>query len=99
MSGVATTLSNSSQPPWILATMSSPATTSAPASSASVIFSLEATASTRTDLPVPWGRLTAPRTIWSAYLGWTPRRTAASTVSSNFALAFVFTRPTASSTG
>src|SRR5216684_2039678 len=40
MSGVATTASKSSHPPLILVTMSSPPTKSAPASSASLIFSL-----------------------------------------------------------
>ena len=35
--------------------------------------------------PVPFGRLTTPRTIWSACLGSTPRFMAISTVSSNFA--------------
>src|SRR5581483_7090021 len=84
-SGVATAVSKSSQPPWIFSTMSSAPTKSAPASRASRSFSPLANTSTRTDLPVPWGSTTAPRTIWSAYLGLTPRRTASSTVSSNFA--------------
>src|SRR5690606_7865934 len=41
--------------------------------------------------PVPCGKTTAPRTIWSAWRGLTPRRTAMSTVSSNLALARLFT--------
>src|SRR5947209_9905771 len=36
-------------------------------------------------LPSPCGRTTVPRTIWSACLGSTPRRSVTSTVSSNFA--------------
>src|SRR5437867_2047791 len=39
--------------------------------------------STRFDLPVPDGITHEPRTIWSAYFGLTPRRTAMSTVSSH----------------
>ena len=39
---------------------------------------------TRAVLPVPWGRFTVPRTIWSALRGSTPRRSATSTVASNF---------------
>src|ERR1700760_998134 len=37
------------------------------------------------DLPRPCGRTTVPRTIWSACLGSTPRRSVTSTVSSNLA--------------
>ena len=40
---------------------------------------------TRAVLPVPCGRLTVPRTIWSALRGSTPRRKATSTVASNLA--------------
>jgi len=35
-------------------------------------------------LPVPFGRLTVPRTIWSCLRGSTPSRSATSTVGSNF---------------
>ena len=97
-SGVATAVSNSSQPPWIFSTRSSAPTMSAPASRASRSFSPFAKTITRTDLPVPCGRSTAPRTIWSACFGLTPSRTASSTVSSNFAWATRFARSTASST-
>ena len=41
----------------------------------------------RIALPVPWGRTIAPRTIWSACFGSTPRLMASSTLSSNFASA------------
>src|SRR5262249_6378800 len=51
---------------------------------------------TRTSLPVPEGRPTVPRTIWSALRGSTPSRAASSTVSSNLALARLFTRSSAS---
>src|SRR5512139_3051739 len=36
-------------------------------------------------LPVPWGRTTVPRTIWSEYFGLTPSRMSMSTDSSNLA--------------
>ena len=85
MSGVATTASKSIQPPWIFSTSSSPPTKSAPASCASFCFSPPAIASTLLLLPRPCGRTTVPRTIWSACFGSTPRRSASSTVSSNFA--------------
>src|SRR3954466_5355252 len=39
--------------------------------------------STRAVLPVPCGRLTVPRTIWSALRGSTPSRNPTSTVASN----------------
>src|SRR5512135_2324381 len=48
-------------------------------------------------LPVPWGRTTVPRTIWSEYLGLTPRRMSMSTDSSNLAKWAVLRRATASS--
>ena len=68
--------------------MSSPPTKSAPASCASFSFSPEATTSTFLALPPsPCGRITVPRTIWSACLGSTPSRSATSTVSSNLAKA------------
>ena len=63
MSGVATTASKSMKPPWILSTISSPPTTSAPASWASFCFSPPAIASTRLVLPRPCGSTTVPRTI------------------------------------
>ena len=83
MSGVAMTASKSSQPPLILSTMSSPPTKSAPASSASLIFSPCAMTSTRFDLPSPCGSTTVPRTSWSALRGSTPSHIVSSTVSSN----------------
>ena len=49
--------------------------------------------------PEPFGRLTTPRTIWSAWRGSTPRFIAISMVSSNFALARSLTIFTASSIG
>ena len=85
MSGVATTASNSSQPPWIFSTISSPPTTSAPASSASRCLSGPAMTSTRLLRPRPCGSTTVPRTIWSACFGFTPSRSAISIDSSNFA--------------
>src|SRR5262245_55557503 len=84
-SGVAMAESNSSQPPCTRSTRSSAPTTSAPASRASRSFSPLANTATRTDLPMPCGSTTAPRTIWSACLGSTPRRSDRSTVSSNLA--------------
>src|SRR5680860_489526 len=90
MSGVATTASKSSQPPLTFSISSSPPTTSAPASRAASALSPLAKTRTRAVLPVPWGRLTVPRTIWSALRGSTPRRMATSTVSSNFFLLPLF---------
>src|SRR5579875_765220 len=81
-SGVATAVSKSSHPPWIFSTSSSRPASSAPASRASLTLSPRAKTSTRTVLPVPWGRTTVPRTCWSACLGSMPRRMCASTVSS-----------------
>ena len=52
---------------------------------------------TRTDLPVPCGRLITPRTFWSAWRGSTPKFIATSTVSSNFAVHNSLTSLTASS--
>src|SRR3989441_6231688 len=83
-SGVAMVVSKSMKPPWTRSTRSSAPTTSAPASRASFSFSPLANTATRTLLPVPWGSTTAPRTIWSACLGSTPRRKERSTDSSNF---------------
>ncbi len=85
----------SSQPSLIFCTYSIP-TKSAPAASASFALSPWAITSTRIFFPVPCGRLTVPRTIWSACLGSTPRRTAMSSDSSNLAYAVAFTFSTAS---
>jgi len=81
---VATIMSVSSHPSLIFWMYSTP-TKSAPAASASFALSPCAITSTRTFLPVPFGKLTVPRTTWSACLGSTPSRTATSTDSSNFA--------------
>ncbi len=97
-SGVATMTSVSSHPSLIFWTYSTP-TKSAPAASASFALSPCAMTSTRIFFPVPWGRLTVPRTIWSACLGSTPSRTATSTDSSNLAYAAACTRSTASRGG
>src|SRR6516225_5892409 len=64
-SGVAIAASNSSQPPWIFSIRSSLPTTSAPAACACSALSPTANTATRAVLPVPCGRLTVPRTIWS----------------------------------
>ena len=63
---------------------SSEPTSSAPAASASAAFSPAAKTITRAVFPVPCGRLTVPRTIWSAFRGSTPSRSATSTVASYF---------------
>ncbi len=97
MSGVAITRSNSSQPSSVIfLASSSPPTWSAPASRASFSLSPLAKTSTRVDFPVPCGSTMAPRTIWSACLGSTPRLSARSTLSSNFAAGSSFSRSTAS---
>src|SRR6056297_541728 len=71
---------------------------SAPASFASSALGPRAKTATRTSLPVPLGRPTTPRTIWSAWRGSTPRFIEISTVSSNFAFALDLISATASST-
>ena len=81
-SGVAMATSKSRKPPEMRSTRSSAPTTSAPASFASWAAGPCANTATRTVLPVPLGRETAPRIIWSALRGSTPSRKAASTVSS-----------------
>src|SRR5205809_2627882 len=96
-SGVATAVSNSIQPPCTRSTRSSAPITSAPASRASRSFSPLANTATRTVLPMPCGSTTAPRTIWSACFGSTPRRNERSTDWSNFAAGMLFTSATASS--
>src|ERR1700730_18038049 len=96
-SGVAISASKSVQfSLLIFSTISSPPTKSAPAASAS--FNLSPLAMTRTffDLPRPCGRTTVPRTIWSACVGSTPRRSVISTVSSNLANLTFCKRGTAS---
>src|SRR6202046_41033 len=96
MSGVATTASKSRKPPWIRSIRSSEPTKSAPAASASVARSPVANTRTRAVLPVPFGRFTVPRTIWSALRGSTPSRNATSTVGSNFVVDVFLARVTAS---
>src|ERR1700744_1234463 len=86
MSGVAIRASKSVQLSfWIFSTSSSPPTMSAPAASASFRRSPEVITATFLVLPRPCGSTTVPRTIWSACLGSTPRRSVTSTVSSNLA--------------
>src|SRR5918997_4034310 len=85
-SGVATATSKSIKPSSLMrAARSSEPTTSAPDSSASLAFSPSAKTATLRVLPVPFGSISVPRTIWSARLGSTFRWTWASTLSSNFA--------------
>src|SRR5215210_5587408 len=85
-SGVATATSKSMKPSFLIReARSSEPTTSAPASSASLAFSPSAKTATRRVLPVPFGSISVPRTIWSARLGSTFRWTCASTLSSNLA--------------
>ena len=64
---------------------------SAPAALASSARSPFAKTATRSDLPVPFGSITVPRTFWSALRGSTARLSEISIVSSNFALARAFT--------
>ena len=90
--------STSVQPSLIFWRYSSSPTKSAPAAVASSSLSGVTKAKTRTSLPVPCGRLTTPRTIWSALRGSTPSLTARSTDSSNFELAISFTSAEASCT-
>ena len=97
MLGVATTLSKSNHPSfWIFGISSSAPTNSAPAATASSALSPLANTRTRTFLPVPLGKTTAPRICWSAWRPSRPILKWASIVSSNFALAAFFTMATAS---
>ena len=98
MSGVAMQRSKSIVPPWTVATRSSAPDHVGAGGLASSALAPRAKTATRTVRPVPFGRLTTPRTIWSACLGSTPRFMAISTVSSNLALARSFTSETASPT-
>src|SRR3569623_33758 len=98
ISGVAMQRSKSIVPPWTISIRSSAPTTSAPAALASSAFAPLANTPTRTVFPVPYGSVTTPRTIWSAWLGSTPRFIAISIVSSNFAVALALASAIASST-
>ena len=53
----------------------------------------------RTVLPVPWGRTTEPRTVWSDFDASIPRLIETSIDSLNFAVALVFTIVRASCIG
>src|SRR5690606_4943242 len=97
MSGVAMQRSKSILPAWMASIRSSAPTMSAPALRASSALASLANTATRTVLPVPLGRVTTPRTIWSAWRGSTPRLIASSMVSSNLAEARDFTILMASS--
>ena len=59
-------------PPSTSATSSAPPTNSAPAALAAVAASPSANTAIRTVFPVPPGSETVPRTIWSAFAGFTP---------------------------
>ncbi len=77
------TASKSRLPASIKAVTSAEPTMSAPAASASAALGPSANTATRMALPVPWGRATDPRTIWSALRGSMPSRRTRSTVGSN----------------
>src|SRR5581483_1792357 len=96
-SGLATTASKSRRPPATSSISSSAPTMSAPAASAAAARSPVAKTRTRAVLPVPCGRFTVLRTIWSALRGSTPRRMATSTVESNLVVEVSLARRTASS--
>ena len=97
MSGVAMQRSKSIVPLLTISKRSSAPTTSAPAFLASSALAPLAKTPTRRLRPVPFGRLTTPRTIWSEWRGSTPRFMAISTVSLNLALARALISFTASS--
>src|SRR5690348_4552420 len=98
-SGVAMATSNSILPSFTCAARSSSPTSSAPAAFAALAGSPCVNTATRTDLPVPCGSTSEPRTTWSDFLASTPRFTATSIDSLNFAVAFCLTSLIASSTG
>ncbi len=95
-SGVETAESKSVQPPATFSMSSAPPTSSAPAAIAASAAGPVAKTMTRAVLPVPCGRMTVPRTIWSALRGSTASFSATSTVESNFAEPVSFARATAS---
>src|SRR5215212_868851 len=96
-SGVATATSNSVKfSSRMRAARSSDPTMSAPASSASRAFSPTAKTATRRVLPVPFGSMSVPRTIWSALRGSTLSLTWTSTLSSNLAPSRLFSSSNAS---
>jgi hypothetical protein len=88
---VAMATSKSSMPPSTSAARSSAPTWSAPASRAAGRPRRWRTRRRGRPCRCPTGSATVPRTIWSALRGSTPRRTASSTVSSNLAVARLFT--------
>src|SRR5918995_438552 len=98
-SGVAMQRSKLMSPSCTAWARSSAPTRSAPAALASSALSPRANTATRTALPVPCGRSAVPRTIWSAWRGSTPRLSATSMLSSNFAVAPLLTSVIASSSG
>ena len=83
-SGVETAASNAVYPPATFSMSSTPPTSSAPAAVAASAAGPVANTMTRAVLPVPCGRMTVPRTIWSALRGSTPSLSATSTVESIF---------------
>src|SRR5262245_26397506 len=99
MSGLAMTMSKSSQPSRMRLASSSDPTSSAPAFRAASALSPSAKTTTRTDLPRPFGRDTAPRTSWSVFFGSMPSRTTTSTVSSNLGAGRALSSPRASRGG
>ena len=74
-------------------------TWSAPAALAASAASPWAKTATRTCLPVPAGRLVAPRTTWSDFRGSTPRLMLTSMDSLNLTVERSFSSATASSMG
>ena len=95
-SGVETAESKLVQPSATFWMSSAPPTSSAPAAIAASAAGPVANTMTRAVLPVPWGRMTVPRTIWSALRGSTASFSATSTVESNFAEPVSFASATAS---
>src|SRR5580692_5460204 len=95
-SGLAMTTSKSIWPALTFSARSSNPTISAPAALA---FLPCVNTATRTLLPVPCGITVEPRTCWSDLVASTPRFTATSTDSSNFAVASSLTSLSASSSG
>src|SRR5699024_10396831 len=83
--GVATAASKSVLAPATFSISSASPPSSAPAVRAASACGPVAKTMTRAGLPVPLGRLTVPRTIWSALRGSTPSRIETSTEASNLA--------------
>jgi len=97
IAGVAIAMSKLIAPRDTSSTKSSPPARVAPASRSAFSSPESVKAATRTDLPLPWGRVIVPRTSWSLYFGSIPKWKWISTDGSNLTVFVRSRRSTASS--